>query len=290
MVYIDAFYSLYDDELFRICSWIILALSALCWILSVINDNYSQVDRLWSIAPVLYAWTIAGYTIYKLEVYNTRLFISAILLTLWGIRLTYNFFRKGGYLPGGEDYRWPIVRHYVHPILFQIFNVFFIAFYQNILLFLMASPAYVIYKNRENSELNILDFLAALIFVICLVGETTADEQQWQFQNLKRKLIKERKETLGFLTYGLFKYSRHPNYFFEMTLWWAFYLFSVASDSELNWFNCSISGAVLLTLLFQGSTWLTELISLRKYPEYSKYQQNVSRLIPWFSREWTKTD
>ena len=154
----------------------------------------------------------------------------------------------------------------------------------------MASPAYVIYMNRNNTELNILDFLAALLFVICLVGETTADEQQWKFQNLKIKLKKEKKETLGFLTNGLFKYSRHPNYFFEISLWWAFYLFSVASDSKFNWFNYSISGAVLLTLLFQGSTWLTELISLRKYPEYAKYQQNVSRIIPWFSREWTKTD
>jgi steroid 5-alpha reductase family enzyme len=290
MVNYDFLNYLPKNELFDLIMVMILVLSVLCWILSVINDNYSQVDRLWSIAPVLYAWTITGYTIYKLKDYNARLIVATILLTLWGVRLTYNFYRKGGYLSGGEDYRWPFVRQYVNPILFQIFNVFFISFYQNVLLFLMASPAYVIYLNRNNTELNVLDFLAATLFVICLMGETVADEQQWRFQNLKRKLLKEKKETLGFLTYGLFKYSRHPNYFFELSLWWVFYLFSVASDSKLNWFNYSIFGTVLLTLLFQGSTWLTELISLRKYPDYAKYQQNVSRIIPWFSREWTKTN
>lgn len=289
----DYIYSLFtnlaNDELFQIIIIIISVLSFFCWLISIINDNYSQVDRIWSIAPVVYTWVITGYTIFKLKECNARLIIAAILLTLWGIRLTYNFYRKGGYHPGGEDYRWPFIRQYVNVILFQIFNVFFIAIYQNILLFAIASPAYIVYLNRNNYELNGLDLIASVLFVICLICETVADEQQWRFQNMKRRLMRENRETLGFNTEGLFEYSRHPNYFFEISLWWAFYLFSVASDPKMSWFNYSIIGANSLTLLFQGSTWLTELISSRKYPEYEKYKKNVSKIIPWVSRDWKRT-
>ena len=278
-----------DDPVIQLCLVICSVLSFLTWVSSVINDNYSQVDRLWSIAPVIYAWTITGYTIYKLDNYNSRLIVSTILITLWGIRLTFNFSRKGGYVPGGEDYRWPFIRQYIHPITFQIFNVFFISIYQNLLLLLITSPIIVVYLNKSSSELNYIDLIATVLFVICLIGETIADEQQWQYQCIKKKLEKHKKENFGFLTDGLFKYSRHPNYFFEISLWWAVYIFSAASDAELSWFNFSITGAVLLTLLFQGSTHLTEYISSRKYPEYEIYQKNVSRIIPWFSTDnWIK--
>ena len=65
-------------------------------------------------------------------------------------------------------------------------------------------------------------------------------------------------------------------------MWWTYYGFSIAAGAEaLNW---TITGAVLLTLLFQGSTGLTEKISARKYPAYARYQQTTSRLMPWFPK------
>jgi len=66
-------------------------------------------------------------------------------------------------------------------------------------------------------------------------------------------------------------------------IWWSFYLFSVAALGGENlhaWFNASVIGAVLLSLLFQASTPFTEDITLRKYPAYAIYQKQVSRLIP----------
>jgi len=75
----------------------------------------------------------------------------------------------------------------------------------------------------------------------------------------------------------LFSISRHPNFFCEISLWWAVYLFSVSS---IGW-NYSFVGPLLLNLLFLGSTPLTEQISLEKYPSYTKYQQKVSRLVPF---------
>ena len=79
-----------------------LVLAALCWLLSVLTKEYSWVDRTWSIAPPIYCLWVAGAAGFD----DARLNLMAALVTLWGVRLTFNFARKGGYQKGGEDYRW----------------------------------------------------------------------------------------------------------------------------------------------------------------------------------------
>jgi len=98
----------------------------------------------------------------------------------------------------------------------------------------------------------------------------------------KKKLTGDLKR--GFLSHGVFRYSRHPNFFGEMGIWWFVYLFSVAATYPIHiqWINPTIIGTVLLTLLFQGSTPLTEYLSSSKYPAYKQYQKTTSRLIPFF--------
>jgi len=85
----------------------------------------------------------------------------------------------------------------------------------------------------------------------------------------------------GFRTTGLFALARHPNFAAEQAIWCTFYLFGVAATGQ--WLNWSVIGAVLLILLFQGSTQFTEKISLGKYPEYAEYRRRVPRFIP---RPW----
>lgn len=123
------------------------------------------------------------------------------------------------------------------------------------------------------------------MFIFFLLGETLADQQQWNFQTAKYNpnTKKVGDYARGFLSKGLFKYSRHPNFVCEMSIWWSVYLFSVAATGE--WVNWSIIGTVLLTLLFQGSTTFTEKITSEKYPEYAKYKKTTSRLLPWFPGE-----
>ena len=109
--------------------------------------------------------------------------------------------------------------------------------------------------------------------------ETIADRQQFAFQTAK--YASGAKPTKGFLDTGVWAYSRHPNYFAEVLLWWAFYGFAVAATGGLNW---SGAGAVCLTILFVApgaSADLTELLSSQKYPAYAEYQKRVSRLVPW---------
>ncbi|KAF9155385.1 hypothetical protein BG015_010035 [Linnemannia schmuckeri] len=266
----------------------------ICWFLSMANGTHSWVDKLWSIVPAVYAihYAVRDMLYWPKDVafnYIPRLYIAAFLISIWAIRLTYNFYRKGGYGFDSEDYRWPYIASKAPGILWFFFNIGFICLFQNLLLAFIVAPVYFSWKASliENTPLNWIDALAILLFVGGLALETVADEQQWAFQEGKRTAI-EKKEVLtgdnkrGFLTQGLFKYSRHPNFFGEMTIWWSVYLFSVAAGYPTYnaWFNPACVGAASLTLLFQVSTTLTEYMTSEKYPAYKLYKKTTSRLIP----------
>jgi steroid 5-alpha reductase family enzyme len=268
-----ALYAATDPLVFAV--WVCAGLAAACWLVSVLTGDYSQVDRLWSLVPPLYACHFAARAGFA----DARLDLIALLVVLWGARLTFNFARKGGYHRNGEDYRWAELRRRLGPVWFQVLNATFVAPYQNLLLLLIVLPAYVAWQAR-GTPLNALDCAAAGAFVVLLLGETVADQQQWRFQCAKhiRQAAGEPVQA-EFVTSGLFRYSRHPNFFCEQGMWWTIYVFSIAA-SEV-WLNWSIAGAILLTLLFQGSTRFTEELTLRKYPAYRAYQQTTSRLIPW---------
>ncbi len=243
-----------------------------CQVISMLTKEHSWVDRLWSITPVLYVVWFA----LSAGRFDLRLLLMAVLVAAWGTRLTYNFARKGGYRRGGEDYRWEVLRRRMTPGQFAILNVVFINGFQHGLLLLLALPAWIM-TTLPPSDLNVWDAIAGGFFLIFLVGETIADQQQWNF-HLKKAA--GHGDGPGFLSTGLFRYSRHPNFFCEQGIWWSFYLFTIAAGS--SWWNVALLGPVLLTLLFHGSTAFTESISASKYPEYAAYRRRTSRLIPWF--------
>ncbi|KAA9107581.1 DUF1295 domain-containing protein [Microbacterium rhizomatis] len=254
---------------------------AFCWIASLITKDTSWVDRIWSVVPVAYVWIFAGFAIGEGKE-ASRLVLMAVLVTAWGARLTFNFARKGGY-SGMEDYRWAILRGRMKPWQFQVFNLLFIVLYQNALLVLITLPALIAWQNP--GAINGWDVAFAVLFAAFLIGEFTADQQQWNFHQAK----KAAGGTLepGFATGGLFRYSRHPNFFFEQAQWWVFYAMgasaAVASGlglwgGALNW---TIVGAALLTVLFIGSTIFTESISAGRHPAYAQYQRTTSMLVPW---------
>lgn len=249
------------------------------WIASLITHDHSWVDRIWSIVPAVYVWVFAGYA----GLADPRLNVMAVLVTLWAARLTFNFARKGGY-SGTEDYRWPILRARMPRWQFEIFNFFFISLYQNVILLLITLPALTAFENRS-TPFGVLDAVVAVIFLGLLVGETVADQQQWNFQKAKAAGGPEFRPR--FLQSGLWRFSRHPNFFFEQAQWWALFLFgAIAAGSLLQW---TVVGAFLLTVLFIGSTIFTESITKSKYPEYADYQATTSPVVPWPPRRASKS-
>jgi len=250
-------------------------IAAACWVLSITTRESSWVDRVWSIAPPCYVAWIA----LQAGLADARLDAMAVLTAAWGVRLTYNFARKGGYRPGGEDYRWQVMRERLGPAKYRIFEATFIAGFQNALLLLLAAPAHTVWAHRGRPW-SAFDTVLVVLFVIFWLGELVADEQQWSFHRRKAELAKLGESVpYGFLRDGLFRYSRHPNFFCEMAMWWTVYGFAVAATGQ--WLHWTIAGPVLLTLLFQGSTRLTESLSAAKYPAYAGYQRTTSRLVPW---------
>ncbi|MGB1103404.1 MAG: DUF1295 domain-containing protein [Crocinitomicaceae bacterium] len=256
---------------------------ALCFIISSITDNYSQVDKLWSIIPIPYVWIIAWY-----GGFEPRLNVMAALVTLWGIRLTYNFARRGGYSwkfwTGEEDYRWSILRAkpgFEQKWKWVLFNLFFISLYQMGLILLFTLPAL---KAMEcDVALNWLDYPIAGIILILIIIEFIADQQQYNYQEAKHSKMNAGEPLndyykRGFTHTGLWAYVRHPNYMAEQGIWFVFYFFSVIATG--SWMNWSIAGSLLLFVLFRGSSDFSESISLGKYPDYSDYVKQVGRFLP----------
>jgi steroid 5-alpha reductase family enzyme len=259
----------------RACLAVYAGICLATWLLSVLTREYSWVDRIWSLAPIGYAGIFAGRGRFA----DARLDVIFALIALWGLRLTFNFARKGGYARGGEDYRWAVLRTRMTPRQFQVFNLLFITLYQNAILLVITLPGYTALAHR--GRFGVADVVLTALFVAFLIGETVADQQQWRFQQWKRAQLDAGRDPVRFLQTGLFRYSRHPNFFFEQAQWWVVAAFGVVAARSVQW---TVLGAVLLTLLFVGSTRFTESISLARYPEYAVYQRRTSAIVPWPSR------
>lgn len=272
----------------RTLGWILLAAWLGCFLVGEASGNVSQVDRLWSLLPIAYAWVMAAW-----GDFSPRLLLMAVLVTAWGARLTWNFSRHGAYRlkfwEAHEDYRWAVLR--ARPELqprwkWTLFNLLFISGYQNVLILLMTLPGLVALQYRA-TPLNALDGVAAALMLFMLGLETVADNQQWRFQSARRARLEsgrplEGEFAKGFLDRGLWARSRHPNYFAEQSIWVAFYLFSVAASGQ--WLNWSAAGCLLLIALFQGSAAFSEEISAGKYPAYADYQRRVPKFVPRLRR------
>lgn len=267
---------------------IMLVTALVCFVVGELSKNYSQVDKLWSLMPIVYA----GVTLYAFPA-SPRIWLMAVLVTLWGLRLSYNFYRKGGYhiIPwkGEEDYRWNILRQNPRLKGFRmvLFNLLFISFYQQALIMLFSTPLLLAAK-YSTTALQVTDVIAATGMLLFLAIETIADNQLFAFHRQKQqKAPIDGRFTAslqkGFMADGLWKYVRHPNFVAEQSIWVMFYLFSVGASGE--WLNWSIVGCILLILLFQGSSKFTESISIKKYPEYKNYRQTVPRFIPFLGGE-----
>ncbi|GLC66515.1 hypothetical protein PLESTF_000438800 [Pleodorina starrii] len=282
-----------------------LALGAalMCWFLYLLTRNCSHVDRMWSTLAPVYVAIFARKDLAAVMVAvrglaargcalgsspidclaalrsavtdsgaDTRLLLATVLSAAWGCRLTYNFWRRGGYNPRFEDHRWLEVRKIMHP---------------HALCLLITLPAFVAatLSTAPPRPLGPADWAAAATFALFLLGEAAADQQQWAFQRRKHQREAERLPRSGdlkrgFRTTGLFRFSRHPNFFCEYGMWWSFYVLCAVLPCGclLGW---SVAGAAGLTLLLHaGSLWITERISSARYPQYADYQASTSAIIP----------
>lgn len=261
---------------------------AYCFIVGELAQNFSQMDKLWSILPIAYAWIVAIRNGCDL-----RTLVYALIVTVWGVRLTVNFARKGAYRlkfwTGEEDYRWSIVRQnpvFRHKFAWTLFDLFFISLYQNALVLAITLPALACMGSE--APFGVWDTIGAALAVGFLALETVADEYQWKFHKTKKALLRDggtldtlkKPYDLGFNTTGPWSRMRHPNYLGEQGIWLALYLFAVGAGAARGVFHWTMAGPLLLVLLFMGSSKLGESISSKKYPRYQNYIAQVYKYLP----------
>jgi len=277
------------------------------WVASLATGNVSQVDRVWTFLPLLYtAWYTFYPTfesaplIYKAYGVSDRAFVMFALQALWMFRLSYNTWRRGLFSLTDEDYRWQILRRKFPTWFFQIINLVFIVIIQNILLFMLGLPAYRVLV-EDHSALGASDFVLTILAFTTLAIEFTADNQQWSYQNFKHSgKISDREwpganiewtendRKRGFVTRGLWAWTRHPNFACEQTFWIIQSLFPILSSPKLGKLSPEnltplwpLVPALSLCALFYASTQFSESISKAKYPvEYGAYQSRVGKFSP----------
>lgn len=296
-----------------------LVISPVFLIVSEVKRNYSQVDRAWSILPslfqghyVLWAWLNGIWTgrivlaslcilVCKLIPGDARAAfhdnrretdLEGFLFVYTGsVRLTYNFWRKGGYQSNAEDYRWAVVKKKLptNRVIFFIFNAVFISTWQTVVLFLVTAPSYVLLLSStngaqpESAAFRAADIVFAASILALVLAQGVADQQQWNYQQSKkqkREVANSRFTAAdlqrGFVTHGLWAYSRHPNVLAEQSIWVMLFFWS----DLLAGFNWSVVGTIAYLLPFLDSAKLTESISSAKYEQYKDYQAQVSMFLP----------
>ncbi|MBP7095453.1 MAG: DUF1295 domain-containing protein [Spirochaetia bacterium] len=245
----------------------------------IATGDYSWVDRLWSTLPVAFAWYYAwrgGFA--------SGILAAALVVTLWGARLTANFARRGGY-SGEEDYRWAVLRSRLGTgFRWQLFNLLFISLFQVGLFVLFTLPLRSLALEGRAPNAPFLAGLALMAAAVAL--ETAADREQWVFQEWKRRARSGEAvpETYradvarGFRTTGLFARCRHPAYLGELSFWTFLALACMLAAGRLV--PEALPGAVLLAALFAGSIRFTEGITASKYPAYAEYRKRTWGIMP----------
>jgi steroid 5-alpha reductase family enzyme len=250
-------------------SAIFIYLTALFLVALLKKDN-SIVDIGWGPGFILAALV----TFFLRPGFETRHILISVLVTAWGVRLaTHIYLRNRG---RGEDYRYAKWRQdwgrwFIPRSFLQIFML------QGIFLLLISSPI-VLVNRSETKGLTPLDLLGGLLWLTGFLFEAVGDYQLKEF--------KQKPESRGrIMTAGLWKFTRHPNYFGEAALWWGIFLIassvpggwaSIISPLTIGFLLLKVSGVTMLEKKYAGNE------------EFADYARRTSSFFPWFPKKQKK--
>jgi steroid 5-alpha reductase family enzyme len=235
----------------------------LCWAASVPLRDVSIVDRVWSLlfvsAAFVYAWLAGGHA-------GPRSALVLVLVLVWGLRLAVHIsWRNWGH---GEDRRYQQFRRNNDPG-FAFKSIYIVFALQAVLAWIISLPLLgAIYGQNPPGW---LDRAGWLLWLAGFLIEAIADLQLARFiaDPASRGTVMDR---------GLWRYSRHPNYFGECCVWWGFYLLALAAGAW--WAICAPVLLTLMLLRVSGVTLLEKDIGERR-PGYRDYVARTSAFIPW---------
>lgn len=258
--------NMFDINTFSYTLAVLFIIAFFLWIASRIKKDVGIVDSFWSL--MILAAGIC-FLFYSDTTITERHGIVILLLSAWAIRLAFHItWRNWGQ---EEDSRYQTIRKNNQPN-FEFKSLYVVFLLQAFLAVIVALPLMSIFSS--SSDINSLDYLALILWLTGMFFETVGDLQLSRFKASIRNQGKV-------LNSGLWRYSRHPNYFGEFCIWWAFFLFAVASG---YWW--SIISPLLLTILLlkvSGVSLLESTISQRR-PEYASYCKTTNAFFPWLPK------
>lgn len=243
---------------------------SLWFVVSLIEKRNDVADVAWGLGFVLMTWT--SYLLSDDS--DTRGFLVGILVSIWGLRLAWHIHARNK--GKAEDYRylgwrkewgkWFYIRSYVQVYLLQ-----------GMFLFLIILPVLLINKSA-GAELGLLDIVGVIVWLFGFYFEAVGDAQLARF--IKNPLNKGK-----LMQGGLWAYTRHPNYFGEVTQWWGLWL--VALSVPNGWFG--IIGPITITFLILKVSGIPMLEKkMAENPEFAEYKKRVSIFIPYLCRKSNK--
>lgn len=243
------------------------AATVVVFVFSRAFDNSSVYDPYWSVAPVaIAAWLALGPG--GERGLDARQVLVLVLVTLYGVRLTFNWARGWKGLTH-EDWRYANFRKTTGH-LYWVVSFLGIHFFPTVMVYLGILPLHAALVSGA-TPLNALDVVAAAVTLGAILIEAIADEQLSNYRRAK-------KEDGDICDVGLWAYSRHPNYFGEISFWLGLFLFGLAAGGP--WWTGV--GFVAMVVLFAGASIpMAEKRSLARRPHYAEHQRRVSMLIPW---------
>lgn len=253
--------------LFQIFIGMFTLMTAL-WCYQVKTKNATMVDVGWS-------WGMGASALYLATQATGDMgvrILTATLLGLWSLRLGWHLFRARILGSQQEDSRYQTIRERLGQQANRGF--FFIFQAQSLFVILFMAPLFIV-MNRSEPLWAWHDMLALELWIIAMLGETVADKQLQSF--------KENPDNKGkTCQIGLWRYSRHPNYFFEWLQWFTYPL--IAWGTSYGWVTWLLPFIMLVFLWKITGIPYSESQALKHRKDYAAYQQSTSMFVPWFKR------
>jgi steroid 5-alpha reductase family enzyme len=247
---------------------VIMSMMTLLWIISIFLKNVSIVDLFWGAGFVL----ANGFYFWNIENIGPRNYLLLALVTIWGMRLSIHLAIRN--IGKGEDFRYQEFRKKYGENRYWWISFFQTFLLQGVLMWLISAPLLGAHLSGD-TNLNFVDYIAILVWIIGFIFEAGGDFQLVRFKSNPKNKGKV-------LNTGLWHYTRHPNYFGDSTVWWSFGLFSIAAGNYLQ-----ILGSILMTFFIikvSGVALLEKSLKPQK-PDYALYIQKTSSFFPWFPKK-----
>ena len=250
------------------------------WLVSLVIEDTSIVDYFWSLMLLGSAATYA----YQVGFENSLSTVNLVLLTmvtLWALRLSGFLVLRGR--NRGEERRYKAMRKRLSPN-FAVKSLFKIFLLRAFLIWMLSSLFAVALSSASTLSWNNWHTAGAALWMSGFLLQTLADLQLYRFN----QLVVRKSETL---TNGLWRYSRHPNYFGECCVWCGWVLFAVpaASAATLPWLLLAPMIMIALLIKLSGIRHMERGITERR-PDYRQYMETTSAFIPWKPAQKVGTD